>query len=292
MGMIEMKADEHTFHVFMFYEYGTDHFMKQISFVQMQYEKNVVLHIAYLERDFNLLKETLNQVSQHEKFVLHEVQQSPFTKVFELVCLLRGVDNGWICLLKPGDEWLPYHLSAFRDALIHFKGFKTYYALNYQSGYKAIRSTNPLKNIVDVEQIDLRSKLSLSQLLINSSLFKSNVFPDFKVDSHFDSLFELILICSSSMVRINRFTNICNIRKQVHNRSYFDQQTLIVCYLIRNIVKDHKQRFQLLITNWRIGFIGLLKTLRLFSAGIFFKEMLCYYVGMKRGIKKGQIYVD
>jgi hypothetical protein len=159
MGMIEMKADEHTFHVFMFYEYGTDHFMKQISFVQMQYEKNVVLHIAYLERDFNLLKETLNQVSQHEKFVLHEVQQSPFTKVFELVCLLRGVDNGWICLLKPGDEWLPYHLSAFRDALIHFKGFKTYYALNYQSGYKAIRSTNPLKNIVDVEQIDLRSQV-------------------------------------------------------------------------------------------------------------------------------------
>lgn len=39
MGMTDLTANEHTFHVFMFYESDTDSFMKQIAFVQRQYEK-------------------------------------------------------------------------------------------------------------------------------------------------------------------------------------------------------------------------------------------------------------
>ncbi|HRB38856.1 MAG TPA: hypothetical protein PK134_08130 [Bacteroidia bacterium] len=292
MGMIEVIANEHTFHVFMFYGDETKNFVKQVSFVKAQYEKNIVLHVAHINSDVEQLSSRIDELKCNFKVVFHVVQKSPFEKVSELVGILRTVEAGWICLFKPGDEWLPYHLSAFRDAMLHFKDFQAYLTLNYLRGYSTIKSVGPEDNIINVKKIELKEQLSLSQLMIHSSLLKSNVFPDFKVDSHFDTLFELILVCSSGMVRINRFTNICTLRYPIHTKAYFDQQTLIVCYLIRNIVKDHRLRFYLLFINWQIGFMGLLKAFRLIGAGVFFKEMLCYYVGLKRGVKKGQIYVD
>ncbi|HOZ91352.1 MAG TPA: hypothetical protein PKX59_10620, partial [Bacteroidia bacterium] len=102
MGMIEVIANEHTFHVFMFYGDETKNFVKQVSFVKAQYEKNIVLHVAHINSDVEQLSSRIDELKCNFKVVFHVVQKSPFEKVSELVGILRTVEAGWICLLKPG----------------------------------------------------------------------------------------------------------------------------------------------------------------------------------------------
>ncbi len=280
------------FHVIAIYNGNDIQFSRTLNFIYKQHEKQFALHISIHPDNLNHFERNYSGLSQYKLWTLHQSHYSPLENVNTLVTILKRIDFGWICMIKPGDEWYPYHLSAFRDAIIQNPGYRFYHTLNYAEGLTAIKAINPDKNRIHYHNLKLKDKTSLSQIAIHHQSIDYCSIPDLKIDTHYDLLFKLIFMSYSPLVRINRFTCNCRQQKQLNSKEHFDQLILVISYLIRNVIKDNKVRLHLLLTTWKKSVTGSLKRAKFFTALVLFKEMLCCYVGIRKGIKGGQMYVD
>ncbi len=282
-----------TFHVILFYEEDSVLLQKNLQIISRQYLKDYVIHIIA----DNAIKDNFNRefedFVEKENGIIHFVNGIAGENLSLLADVIRTISNGWICFLKPADEWMPYHLTAMKDATVQFPESRFFYTQNANGSLKCIKAPYLNANLIDYRNVDLKEQISLSQMMIHHSIADNVFLPGLWLESHSDTMVKLSFMKTFSLQRINRFTCACKNLKYAYNRNYFDPLILTTSFVVRNLIaENHSLRVKLMSKVYRSSVWISLRRMRFVYSFILLSEMFCCMSGLRKGIKGGVANVD
>lgn len=291
MTDMEVNVTER-FHIILFYTGDIELLEKNYQQVKKQYQKNHITHIIF-ENSLNekFYSESERYISTGE-WVVHPVNESAIYNVSLLGDVMKAIKEGWICFMKPNDEWMPYHLTAMKDAIVQCSDRKFFYTLNTNGSLKEIKEPCFDINRIDFTNLNFSHHISLSQMMVHHSIVNNVFLPGLRIEPHTDLMVMLAFINSCPLQRVNRFTCSCRTIHYSYNRNHLDSFILTVSVAVRNLISDNTHRVGLMSKAYRRSVWLLLRRMKLIYSVILLSEMLCHMSGLSKGVKGRMIHVD
>jgi len=283
---------ENVFHVILFYQGNQSLLKKNEQIINRQYLSKYVIHIVVDNQYSIQFKSEFGEEIAAEKWIVHCVNGNALEDISLLADVIKRIPDGWICFLKPDDEWMPYHLTAMNDATEQCFGEKFFNTQNAGGSLKCIKQPILTENRIDFSNVDFNEYVSLSQMMIHHSVAQTVLLPGLWFESHSDLMVKLAFMKTFSLQRINRFTCVCKPRKKTYSRNYFDQLILTMSYAVRNLIADNSLRMQLMSKAYRSSVLMLMRRMKLMYSFILLSEMMCCMSGLRKGMKGGMANVD
>lgn len=292
LNEMEKKVSD-KFHVILFCEDDLSLLRKNLQNLSKQYQKNYIMHII---ADIAAREQFNKEFMEHSisgGWEVHFVNGLAYENLSLLADVIKTIQDGWICFLKPSDEWMPYHLTAMKDATEQCPGSKFFYSQNVKGSLKCISNPYFDSNQIDYSNVDIKEAISLSQMMIYHTVAQNIFLPALWFDSHSDLMVKLSFMKSFSLQKINRFTCSCKEAERNYNRNYFEQRILTISFAVRNWINDnHALRIKLTSKVYRNSVWLLFVRMKLVSSFMLLNEMMCCIAGLRKGIKGGMVNVD